>query len=369
MSRIYLDYNATAPLLPAVRDTVCEMLEMGVGNASAVHGCGRQTRQFIEHARNIVAEFCGVSAARVVFLSGATEANHLALQGFSGPVIVSAAAHPSVRTARADAAVCGVDANGCLDLNQLEMLLKKQSASAVVSIITANNETGIIQPMADLVSLCKNYGALIHADAVQSVGRHAFLWSDVDMISLSAHKIGGLMGVGALILPEKSSVIQAMLKGGGQERSYRSGTENVMGIVSMGAALLQKSDWVAVQQLRDALEEMLVQKGARIVGQGAAKRLPNTIAAWMPGVPSAIQVMHFDLNGVSVSAGSACSSGKVKKSAILQAMGLCEDAAASTIRLSLGPQNTLDEMKKTAEIWGKLYDHYQLKQTDASQKR
>jgi len=355
---IYLDYNATAPLCESAKQAIQEGMRW-VGNASSVHQFGRCVRQKIEDVRTELADFFSVKAANVIFTSGATEANHLALCGFEGRVVVSAIEHDSVDQARSDKDVCPVDHNGMIDLDALEKWLKAQNGPCLVSMMAANNETGVIQPLNHVVDLAKRYGALVHCDAVQAVGRIALTWEGIDLISLSAHKLGGPQGVGALVMRNDIS-LQAQLRGGGQERSMRSGTENFLGIMGFGAALKtsQVSSWEKAGFLRDELESRL-EAACTHVKFLARKvpRLPNTTVIVMEGVTSATQVMNFDLKGIAISAGAACSSGKVKSSRVLTAMGIPQAMADCSIRVSFGPQESCDNTVDTfINSWLEVYD-------------
>lgn len=354
---LYLDYNATAPLCGEAKQAMLEAMPL-VGNGSSVHQFGRQVRHKIEQARQEVADFFKTSSSSVIFTSGATEANHLALCGFEGHIIVSAVEHDSVDQARLDRLVCPVDARGILDLTALEALLKKGNAPVLVSVMAANNETGVIQPLDQVVGLAKQYGAFVHCDAVQAIGRLPFSWEGIDLISLSAHKLGGPQGVGALVM-QTDIPVKSQLRGGGQERSFRSGTENFLGIVGFAAALkvVKDQDWVAVEQVRDTLETRLkaLCPDALFLVQGAP-RLPNTAALVMKGVKSATQVMNFDLAGIAVSAGAACASGKVKPSKVLKAMGVPGELADCSIRVSLGPTSQMDVIDRFLEVWMDIYE-------------
>jgi cysteine desulfurase len=358
---LYLDYNATAPLCAQAKQAMQESMEF-VGNASSVHQFGRQVRQKIEQARKEVGDFFNVQPSGVIFTSGATEANHLALGGFEGPIIVSAIEHDSIDQARNDRQVCPVNRQGTVDLKALEALLQNQSEPVLVSVMAANNETGIIQPIDKVVELAKRYDAFVHCDAVQAVGRLAFSWEGIDLISLSAHKLGGPQGVGALVMRTEIP-LKAQLRGGGQERSFRSGTENFLGILGFAASLkaAKEHDWGFVQDLRDILEDRLKSRCSEAVFLGnEAQRLPNTAIIAMKGVTSSTQVMNFDLAGIAISAGSACSSGKVKPSRVLAAMNIPKELADCSIRVSLGPSNSPDLVDQFLDVWMNVYERAQV---------
>ncbi|WP_448189633.1 cysteine desulfurase family protein [Azospirillum sp. sgz301742] len=354
--RVYLDYNASAPIKPGVKDAVAAALDL-VGNPSSVHGNGRAVRRAVEEARAKVAALAGAAPTRVVFTAGGTEANNLALRGFPGRrVIVSAIEHDSVLAAAPDAVRLPVDPDGVADLAALERLLT-EGGPALVSLMLVNNETGVVQPVAEAARLAHARGALLHCDAVQAAGR---LPLDVgalgaDLLTLSAHKIGGPAGVGALALAEGVEP-EPLLRGGGQERRRRAGTENLLGIVGFGAAAaLAVADLPAAggfAALRDGLEAsaLAAMPQARVMGAGAP-RVGNVTCLALPGVPGETQVMALDLAGVAVSAGSACSSGKVKASHVLAAMGAGPALAGSAVRVSLGWGSTAGDVERFVAAW------------------
>jgi cysteine desulfurase len=360
MSRLsYLDYNATAPVRPAVIEAMRQALQH-VGNPSSVHHCGRAARRALEHARGLVAALVGAAPAQVVFTSGGTEANNQALQGARGRVAVSAIEHDSVLAAIPYAARIAVDAEGRLDLPALERELAR-AAPALVSVMLANNETGVIQPIREVVDLAHRRGVRVHCDAVQAGGKLAIDIDalGVDFLTLSAHKLGGPQGVGALVVG-KGLEPEALLRGGGQERRWRPGTENLPGIVGFGRAcelaMMDADCGQRTAALRDGIERRLttLAPAARVFG-GAAERLPNTSCIAMPGVSNQTQLIEFDLAGIAVSTGSACSSGKVGPSHVLAAMGVDPAAAASAVRISLGWASTPDDADRLVDAWGRLY--------------
>jgi cysteine desulfurase len=351
IQRSYLDYNATAPLRAEVRDAMIDALAL-YGNPSSVHAEGRAARAAIEAARAQVAKLVGASSARVIFTSGGTEANALALAAQAGEAwhcYLSAVEHPSVlaggRFYRETTTEISVTSDGVVDLAFLAKELEKHRAGGwrpFVSLMAANNETGAIQPVAKAASIVHGAGGLIHSDAVQAAGRMPIEIGALgaDMLSLSAHKIGGPKGVGALVLAEGVSV-EPLLKGGGQERRKRAGTENVPGIVGFGvAAELALKDLTgvdAVQRLRNELERnVLAIAPDAVVLSARVPRLPNTTCIAVPGAKAETLVIGLDLAGVAVSSGSACSAGKVEASHVLSAMGIAPDLAQGAIRVSLG---------------------------------
>jgi cysteine desulfurase len=361
MTAIYLDHNASVPALPAVAAAVADSLA-GAGNPSSVHRFGRLRRAAIARAREAVAALVGAAPDSVVFTSGATEANALALRGTKRRALVSAVEHDSVRAARPDAITVPVDREGVVDLGALERLLAADAAPATVSLMLANNETGVIQPVAEAARLAHARGAWLHCDATQAPGRIAVDMSALgaDLMSLSAHKLGGPPGVGALVVAPQVG-LEPLLAGGGQERGLRAGTENLPGVAGFAAAAdaalaALAGEAARLAGLRDAFEARLLAAvpDAVAVGRGAP-RLPNTAALAMPGVDAATQVMALDLAGIAVSAGAACSSGRVKPSHVLAAMGLAPEIAGATIRVSLGWTTTAAELDRFAEEWLRLW--------------
>ena len=355
----YLDYNATAPVRPVVIEAMREVLER-TGNPSSVHRFGREARRALERARAAVAALVGAAPAQVVFTSGGTEANNQALRSARGPVVVSAIEHDSVLAAVPDAQRIPVDGDGNIDLGRLERM-RAALAPDLVSVMLANNETGVIQPVREVVELARGHGARVHCDAVQGGGKLAIDMAalGVDLLTLSAHKFGGPQGVGALVVGEGVEP-DALLHGGGQERRWRPGTENLPGIVGFGRACeLAMGDndwWERTGALRDRLETRIaaLAPAARVFGRSAT-RLPNTSCLTMPGVGNQTQLIEFDLAGIAVSTGSACSSGKVGPSHVLAAMGIEPAEAASAIRVSLGWASTAEEVERFVDAWSRLY--------------
>lgn len=354
--RIYLDHNATTPLKPAVRAAMVQAMDL-VGNPSSVHAFGRTARRAVEEARAAVAALVGVKPAQVLFTGSGTEANNMALRGFPGrAVLTSAIEHESVLAANPAAERLPVTPDGVIDQAALAAALER-ATSPLLSLMVANNETGVIQPVAEAARLAHARGALVHADAVQAAGRLPLSFAElgVDLLTLSAHKLGGPAGVGALILAEGLEP-EALIRGGGQEKRKRAGTENLLGIVGFGsAARLARDELPAaadLASLRDRLEREALAGAphARIMGAGAA-RVPNTSCLVLPGLPGETQVMALDLAGVAVSAGSACSSGKVKPSHVLAAMGADAVTAASAIRVSLGWTSDDEAVDRFLTAW------------------
>lgn len=355
----YLDWNATAPLREEARVAVSRTL-FSCGNPSSLHRGGRASRRMLEGARRSVAALVGAAPETVVFTSGGTEANHLALLGAGRErVLVSAVEHSSVLGAVPGAERIPVDGRGVLRLDALEDLLRGDGRPALVSVMVANNETGVVEPVREAAAIARRHGALFHCDAIQAAGRMAvdFAAIGADFLSLSAHKIGGPMGVGALVLAE-GSALTPILRGGGQERRRRAGTENLPGIAGFGAAAAA-ADIAAYERVRAARERLEKELAARapdcLLPGAGAPRLPNTLAIAMPGVPAETQVIALDLEGVMVSAGAACSSGRIEKSHVLEAMGLSPEIAGSTIRVSLGWSTSEVEIEHFLDVWTALY--------------
>ena len=355
----YLDYNATAPVRPAVAEAIAAALTQP-GNPSSVHRFGRAARRMVEEARGAVAALVGVEPERVVFTSGGTEANNQALASGAGRVLISAIEHDSVRAAAPDAPQIRVDRHGRLDLEDLDEQLER-SRPALVSVMLANNETGVIQPVRQAAELARRHGARVHCDAVQAAGKLPIDVAplSVDFLTLSAHKFGGPPGVGALVVgPEIEPA--ALVRGGGQERRWRAGTENLPGIAGFGRAceLAMADAGFAARTgaLRDRLEAQIlaIAPRVRIFGR-VVERLPNTSCLTMPGVGNQTQLIGFDLAGIAVSTGAACSSGKVGPSHVLAAMGVDPDEAASAIRVSLGWASTMDDVERFVVAWAQLY--------------
>lgn len=358
----YLDYNANAPMKPAVRAAVLEAMERW-GNPSSVHRSGRIARRYVEEARAAIAALVGVKPAQVIFTASGTEANNMVFAGLpESHFITSAIEHDSVLAGTPQATRLPVTTEGIVDLRAAHEILKTAPANSVVSVMLVNNETGVMQPVAEIAQKAKQYGHKVHTDAVQAAGRLPIDFKDlgVDFLTLSAHKIAGPQGIGALIVSEKV-VLQPMVKGGGQEMNRRAGTENVAGIVGFGAAAqLAADDLRNVPQLtilRDQLQkDLLAIAGSDAVIIGAsAPRVANTLCIGMRDVSSETQVMAMDLAGVAVSAGSACSSGKVKSSHVLRAMGFENDIASSALRISLGWNSTLQDIAHCRDAWSNLY--------------
>lgn len=366
--RVYLDWNATTPLRPEARAAMAAAFDLG--NPSSVHGEGRKARGALDRAREQVAAALGARPQDVVFTSGGTEANALALAPYARNgvevverLIVSSVEHASVlaggRFAPERIATLAVDAAGVVDLADLDRLLA-DGPPALVSVMLANNETGAIQPVAAVADRVHRAGGLLHVDAVQAFGKIEFDLNEIgaDLVTVSAHKVGGPKGVGALVLG-RDLALDPLLRGGGQEQGRRAGTENVIGIAGFGAAAEaaiagRTSEMARVKILRDRLEKILRQTLGVVVFSAAATRLPNTTLFALPGLKAETAVIGFDLAGIAVSSGAACSSGKVQPSHVLRAMGVDDDLVRGAIRISLGWDTTEAEVDRCAEVWRKL---------------
>lgn len=341
MTPIYLDWAATAPIDPAAVAAMAEAAR-GWANPSSVHRAGRRARAMIEDGRERIARHLGCAAEQLVFTSGGTEAIGLALA--QAPArIVSAIEHEAVRAQAGGAAVIPVDADGVVDLGGVD------PAGALVAVMHVNNETGVIQPVAEVAARVRAGGGRLLVDAVQSAGKLPL--PDADFVAVSAHKLGGPPGVGALVVRDPDGFV-ATQRGGGQERGFRAGTENGPGIVGFAAALDARAadaGWLArAEALRDRLEARLA--GAEVIG-GAAPRIGTISCLRLPGVAATMQLMTLDLAGFAVSAGPACSSGTVRPSHVLTAMGLSPAAAGEAIRVSMGWSTTGAEVDALADAW------------------
>lgn len=371
-TRIYLDHNATTPLAPEVIATMTDLFEGGYGNPSSIHREGRDARFAIDTARRSVAQLLNCTAKRIVFTGGGSEANNLVLKGAAfAPgnnkkhIITSKIEHPSVL------ATCvwleehgflisylGVDKSGNINSEELERTITHNTF--LVSLMTANNEIGTVQPIADLARIAKRHGALFHTDAVQAVGKISLDVEalGVDFLTMSGHKIHGPKGIGVLYM-KKDTVLDPLIHGGKQENSMRAGTENVPAVAGLGtAAQLSIKNLPAmenVQKLRDHLERGILEliPGARVNGAGK-ERLPNTLNMTLPSIRGESLVLALDQQGVSLSSGSACRSGSPRPSHVLLALGMSEQEAHCSIRISLGIGNTAEEMDRTIALLGDI---------------
>ena len=369
--RIYLDWNATTPLRPEAREATAAAMDLS-GNPSSVHAEGRRARRLVEDARATIAGAVGALARNVIFTSGGTEANALALtpglrRASGAPVerlAVSAIEHASVlaggRFPAQAISTIGVTRSGLVDLDRLRGMLAG-TPPTLVSIMLANNETGAVQPVTEAGEIVHSAGGLLHVDAIQAFGKIPFDINalNADLLTLSAHKIGGPKAAGALVLVEGLLGPEPLLRGGGQERGHRAGTENVAGIAGFGAAVTAAlravdRDAIRLEGLRNHLERGLRQTPEMIVFSDDVTRLPNTTLFTVPGLNAETAVIGFDLAGIAVSSGSACSSGKVQPSHVLQAMGFGPKLAQGAVRLSLGWSTSEADIDRCLKAWRKL---------------
>ncbi|MBT9288228.1 cysteine desulfurase family protein [Prosthecodimorpha staleyi] len=368
--RLYLDHNATAPLRPEAMAAAVAAMRAG-GNASSVHAEGRAARAAIERARAAVGRLAGVSPGRVTFTSGATEAAATLLQpdwtAQGRPLrfarlIVSAVEHPCIlrggRFAAGMVSELPVDADGIVRLDHLEALLAEGPGPVLVAVQLANSETGVIQPIEAVAGMVRGHGGILVCDAVQAAGRLPLARVPADCLMLSGHKIGGLAGAGAIVARDDGGPVP-LLTGGGQERNRRAGTEALPAIAAFGAAaeaaVNDLQNIGALTDLRDWLRDALrtISPTLTVIGENA-DRLPNTLCVALPGVAAETAVIAFDLEGVAVSAGSACSSGKVGASHVLKAMGMPDAAARGGLRISLGWSTQRADVERFIGVWRRV---------------
>jgi cysteine desulfurase len=370
--QVYLDHNATSPLRPNAREAM--LAALSVGNPSSVHGPGRAARARVEAARERVAALVAADPKAVIFTSGATESIALALSpeieidgrpARFDVLLVSGVEHPAVRAGGRFAAerieVIPVDSNGVVGLKALAAQLVGRRA--LVSVMAAHNETGTLQPVRAIADLVHAAQGVFHCDAVQIAGRLAFDLenSGTDIISISSHKLGGSQGAGALIARNDEIRVPPLLRGGGQERGRRAGTENVTAIAGFGAAVDEANrdlatESVRVGGLRDKLEEGIrVVASNAVILSAAVARLPNTTCFAVPGVSAETAVIAFDLEGIAVSAGAACSSGKVGPSQALAAMQVPSKIARGAVRVSLGWSSSEADVERFLEVWMRVH--------------
>lgn len=352
---IYLDFNATAPLRPEVASVMQYWFSVPA-NPSSVHSFGRAAKKQLEDARKTIAEVISCFPNEIIFMGSGTEANITALQSFSErKIFVSAIEHSSVlkNIQYTNGGYIPVDINGIVKLSELEVKVSNNKDKALVSVMLANNETGVIQPISEIAEICKKYGALLHCDAVQALGKIPLDFSllGVDVLTISAHKMGGAIGSAALVVKNNLS-IKPLLSGGGQELGRRAGTENIAAIAGF-AKVVELIDMAHMKNLRQWLDEMEMQmkSAGGIVFAKDVARLPNTTCVAMPNVGNETQLIDFDLKGFAVSAGSACSSGRIEKSHVLLAMGVSPELASSAIRISAGWNTTKEEIDKFIQSW------------------
>lgn len=359
-SPLYLDHAATSPVRPEVREAVLRAWDIGA-NASSVHGLGRKAKLVLEEARGtILKAINGVGPARLVFTSGGTEANHLALRQAKAfdRLIVSATEHDSIYKAAEQTgvplSVLPIRENGLIDLEALQALLA-ESGRAFVCVMRVNNETGIVQPVEAIAPLVKAAGGWLHVDAVQALGKIAvdFTVLKADSLSFAAHKIGGPQGAGGFVYDAARDIVAA-ITGGGQEFGLRAGTENIAAIAGFAEAV-RHMDFAGHGGQAEA-EAALTELGATIIGKDVA-RAPGITCFTVPDWTAQLQLIHMDMNGICVSSGSACSSGKVKSSRVLEAMGL-KAVADKALRVSSGWNTTRADWQRFTEVWAKGYDAF-----------
>lgn len=362
MADIYLDHNATTPAHPIAIAAMQGVLGKAA-NPSSTHRAGQAARHTVDNARRQVRTALNAEHAQVIFTASGTEANNLALHGLpqADYLAVSAIEHPSVilPAQQRDAILIPVNDQGIVDITALERILQAHEGKALVSVMLANNETGVIQPIAEIAACVYAHQGFLHCDAVQALGKIPvdFTELNVDMLTISGHKIGAGQGAAALLI-KQGLHLRAQLLGGGQESGYRAGTENVAAIAALGAAInaLPTAD----STLRDNLEQAIAAYAPdAIICSRDTARLPNTSCIILPGMPSETQLINFDLAGIAVSSGSACSSGKVSTSHVLLAMGIPEAIAQGAIRVSLGSDTTQADIDAFLEVWKKNYSKTQ----------
>ncbi|MCU1258929.1 MAG: aminotransferase, class [Bryobacterales bacterium] len=355
MRHFYFDHNATAPLSAAARASLVACLDEVYGNASSIHHFGQAAKQKLEMARRQVAARLGAKPKEIVFVSGGTEADNLALRGIVAPgqhVVTSTIEHPAVLNTCAalgvDVTYVAADSSGLVDPGDVARALRPNTA--LVSVIHANNELGTVQPIAEIARIARDAGAYFHSDGVQAFGKIPVDVNalGVDLYSISGHKIGAPKGIGALYVRE-GTPLRAIASGGHHERERRPGTENVPGAVALGIAA-ETADWTSVAALRDRLESGILARIASASLNGArAERIPNTSNIRFDAIEGEALLISLDLRGFAVSSGAACSSGAVEPSHVLIAIGLTREQARSSIRFSLGPENTEEQVDALIE--------------------
>ena len=367
----YLDYNATVPVLNDVKASIIECMNSGPLNASSVHSYGRKGKNIIESSRENIATVINAKIEDIVFTSSATEATNLLFSNFTN-IVVSSIEHLAVLSSSKTDFIIPVDKNGVLNLNYLDDLLKKISKdrkNILVSVMWVNNETGVVQPIADVIKVSKKYGCYVHCDAAQALGKIKIDLEklEFDFITLSGHKIGAPAGIGALVVKSKFHLNPHLL-GGGQEKGLRAGTENILGICGFGTAakILSKTkqnNFIRIKFLRDYLiNKIKILSPETVVFGEQVDRVNNTLLIALPDIPGDLALMKLDLESFSVSSGSACSSGKISQSHVINAMGF-KNLASNSIRISLPPNDTMleaenlittNELDRLAECWSNI---------------
>lgn len=363
MPQIYFDHNATTIIRPEVIDLVAKIMTE-TGNASSVHNYGRHARKYVEKAREQTAKALNAKTSQVIFNAGATEANNTVLKNSNPQKIwISAVEHASVANAAPEAKIIPVTEDGLVDLVALKDMLEKEAETPeLISVMLVNSETGVIQPVKEIVDLIKTHNPdiKVHSDCTQAIGRIPvdIKQLGIDYMSISAHKFGGPQGVGALILGPCAEAPK-LIFGGAQENRNRAGTENVAGIAGMGQAIelaVQDMDhYQSLTGLRDKIQAAFLDAVPNIIiYSGEAPRVANTLSLSWPGQQASMLLMNFDLEGIAISTGSACSSGSMKASAVLKAMGANEDAAKGALRVSLGWNTSEEEVDRFIDCWQKI---------------
>ena len=367
----YLDYNATVPILSNVKKSLIDFMDLGPVNASSVHFYGRKGKNIIERAKVNIAELINTKSENIIFTSSATESINLLFNNFN-TIIVSSIEHLAVLSSSKSDQIIPVNKNGVIDIEYLEILLKKHSKNKkniLISVMWVNNETGVIQPIEDVVKLSKKYGCLVHCDAAQALGKINIDLKkvDIDFLTLSGHKIGAPSGIGALV-NNKNFNLNPQILGGGQEKGMRAGTENIIGILGFGeaAAILKKMpeyNYEKVKFFRDYLCDKIKLLSPQTIFFGHdVDRVNNTLLIALPDIPGDLALMKLDIDAFSVSSGSACSSGKISQSHVLKAMGY-DSLASNSIRLSFPPNDTFlasdnlittKELDRLAQCWSKI---------------
>lgn len=364
LKEIFLDNNATSITKPEVISAMCEVLKEPL-NASSVHSFGRKGQKYIDRSSSTIKEVLLADDYEIVFTGSGTEANNLALKGKASDLIIaSQIEHKSILSSiEKDSFLIDCDEDGYVKLDNLEKFLKESSGKEIlVSVMLVNNETGVIQPIEDVIAIAKKYNATVHVDAIQAIGKMFFDLQKIspDMVSISAHKFGGPQGVGALLF-KKDIKLKSHMSGGGQQRGIRAGTEDIASIFGMAKSFELLEDNLKkmkkVESIRNFLEDKIkaLSKDSIIYGK-KSMRIPNTSLFTMPNVNNSTQLIYFDTNKIAISAGSACSSGKISSSHVLKAMGVEDKDSSCAIRVSLGYQNTKSEIDEFIQLWSDLYN-------------
>ncbi len=378
MARVYLDYNATSLPRAAAKEAVVAAM-MAPANASSVHTEGRAARAIVEDARHQIAVLIGAAPEAIFFTSGATESNATALspqvelEGIASQfevLLLSGVEHPAVRAGgnfrEEQIEYVPVDANGVIVLAALEAALtrhRREGRRAFVSVMAANNETGVLQPLRAIADLVHAADGVFHSDAVQVIGKIPFdlKESGADILSITSHKLGGPQGIGAVVAAHRDTRVPALMRGGGQERGRRQGTESVAAIAGFGAAATEAGQTLTPEGSRLGALRARIEEGIRAIARDAvifgdrAARLPNTTFFAAPGVPAETALMMLDLEGIALSAGSACSSGKSAASPTLQAMGVNSEVGRCAMRVSTGWNTTDADIEQFLRVWSKVY--------------